>query len=96
MSPTGGPTSHGFDASPDKLEALEKTFAGGEADFELEQDYSSGDLAVLVGVERQHGSVAGLTPAEALDAVLATTSVRGRLDKGQILVTGGQVGNGTD
>jgi ketosteroid isomerase-like protein len=64
MSPTGGPTSHGFDASPDKLEALEKTFAGGEADFELEQHYSSGDLAVLVGVERQHGSVAGLPDQE--------------------------------
>ena len=64
MSPTGGPTSHGFDASQDKLEALEKTFAGGEADFELEQHYSSGDLAVLVGVERQHGSVAGLPDQE--------------------------------
>jgi ferric-dicitrate binding protein FerR (iron transport regulator) len=43
-----------------------------------------------------HGSVAGLTPAEALDAVLATTSVRGRLDKERILITGGQLGNGTD
>jgi len=60
MSPTGGPTSHGFDSSPDRLEALEKTFAGGDGDFELEQHYASGELAVLVGVEHQHGSVAGL------------------------------------
>jgi ferric-dicitrate binding protein FerR (iron transport regulator) len=36
-----------------------------------------------------HGSVAGLTPARALEAVLATTSVRGTLDDGRILVSGG-------
>jgi ferric-dicitrate binding protein FerR (iron transport regulator) len=36
-----------------------------------------------------HGSVARLTPREALDAVLATTSVRGSLDDGQIVVSGG-------
>jgi ferric-dicitrate binding protein FerR (iron transport regulator) len=36
-----------------------------------------------------HGSVDGLTPREALDAVLATTSVRGQLDEGQIVVSGG-------
>ena len=33
---------------------------GGDGDFELEQQYASGDLAVLVGVERQHGAVGGL------------------------------------
>lgn len=43
-----------------------------------------------------HGSVAGLTPVEALDAVLATTSVRGRLVEGRILVSGGQLEDGTD
>lgn len=36
-----------------------------------------------------HGSIEGLTPREALDAVLATTSVRGKLDEGQIVVSGG-------
>lgn len=36
-----------------------------------------------------HGSVSGLTPREALDAVLATTSVRGALEEGQIVVSGG-------
>ena len=38
-----------------------------------------------------HGSVAGLTPQQALDAVLATTSVRGSLDQGRIVVAEGGV-----
>jgi len=61
MPPTGGATRHGPDSSPASIEALEKFFAGGgEADFELEQSYASGELVVLVGVERQHGTVGGL------------------------------------
>ena len=61
MPPTGGPTRHGFDPSPANVEALEKFFpGGGDGDFELEQQYASGDLAALVGVERQHGPVGGL------------------------------------
>ena len=64
MPPTGGPTRHGPDTSPAGIEALERFFAGpGEADFELEQSHASGDLIVLVGVERQHGVVGGL-PAQ--------------------------------
>ncbi len=38
-----------------------------------------------------HGSVAGLTPQQALDAVLATTSVRGSLGQGRIVVAEGGV-----
>ena len=61
MPPTGGPTRHGPDTSAPSIEALEKFFAGGgEADFELEHSYASGELVVLVGVERQHGTVGGL------------------------------------
>jgi ketosteroid isomerase-like protein len=61
MPPTGGPTRHGPDTSPTSIEALEKFFAGaGDADLELEQTYASDDLVVLVGVERQHGTVGGL------------------------------------
>jgi ketosteroid isomerase-like protein len=61
MPPTGGPTRHGSDFSPEKVEELEEFFAGsGDGEFELEQSYASGDLAVLVGVERQHGTVAGI------------------------------------
>ena len=61
MPPTGGPTRHGSDSSPASVEALEEFFAGGgDADLELEQSYASGDLVVMVGVERQHGTVGGL------------------------------------
>jgi ketosteroid isomerase-like protein len=61
MPPTGGPTRRGPDTSPASVEALEEFFAGsGAADLELEQSYASGDLAVLVGVERQRGVVGGL------------------------------------
>jgi ketosteroid isomerase-like protein len=61
MPPTGGPTRHGFDSSPATIEALEEFFAGkGQAELEVEQTYVSGDLVVLVGVERQHGTVGGL------------------------------------
>jgi ketosteroid isomerase-like protein len=65
MPPTGGPTRHGFDSSPAGVALMEKTFAGGGVgDFELEAQYRSGDLAVLVGVERQNGSVGGLPDQE--------------------------------
>ena len=61
MPPTGGPTRHGPDVSPASIEALEEFFAGGgDADLKLEQSYASGDLVVLVGVERQHGTIGGL------------------------------------
>jgi ketosteroid isomerase-like protein len=61
MPPTGGPTRHGPDFSPETVEALEEFFAGdGDGDFELEGSYLAGDIAVLVGVERQHGTVGGL------------------------------------
>jgi ketosteroid isomerase-like protein len=35
-------------------------FRGGEADLELVESYASGDLAVLVAIERQHGEVGGM------------------------------------
>ena len=64
MPPSGGPTRHGPDSSPASVEALEEFFAGaGDAGFELEASYASGDLVVLVGVEPQHGVVGGL-PAQ--------------------------------
>ncbi len=61
MPPNGGPTRHGSDTSPDSVAALEQFFpGGGDGDLELEKLYGSEDLAVLVGVERQHGPVGGL------------------------------------
>lgn len=61
MPPSGGPATHGFDSSAASVKAMRETFTGGGAgDLELLQHYASGDLAVLVGVERQHGSIGGL------------------------------------
>jgi ketosteroid isomerase-like protein len=60
MQPFGGPASHGFDASPERLAAMTRYFAGGNAELEVVQTYASADLVVLVFVERQRGRVGGL------------------------------------
>jgi ketosteroid isomerase-like protein len=60
MSPFGGEPERGVDTSPERLEALERFFQGGDADLEVVQTYASGDLVVLVAIERQHGEVGGL------------------------------------
>ena len=60
MSPFGGEPERGFDTSPERLEALERFFRGGEAELDVVQTYTSGDLVVLVVIERQHGEVGGL------------------------------------
>jgi ketosteroid isomerase-like protein len=60
MAPFGGEPTHGFDASSERIEAMERYFQGGEAKLELVQSYTSGDMVVLVVLERQHGEVGGL------------------------------------
>jgi ketosteroid isomerase-like protein len=60
MAPTGGEPRRGFDDSDDALDALARYFRSGEARLEVFQTYSSGELAVLVAVERQRGEVGGL------------------------------------
>ena len=60
MAPFGGEPTRGFDASSGSLEAMERFFRGGEAELEVVESYASGDLAVLVAIERQHGRVGGL------------------------------------
>jgi ketosteroid isomerase-like protein len=60
MSPFGGEPERGFDTSPERLDALERFFRGGEADLEVVETYASGDLVVLVAIERQHGGIGGL------------------------------------
>ena len=61
MSPFGGEPTRGVDASPERLEAQERFFAGsGAAELEVVQAHASGDLAVLAVIERQHGEVGGL------------------------------------
>jgi ketosteroid isomerase-like protein len=60
MSPLGGEVIHGFDYSPQALQLTREFFRSGEATVDIEQSYQSGDLVVLVVVERQHGEVGGL------------------------------------
>jgi ketosteroid isomerase-like protein len=60
MSPFGGEPTRGLEISPERLEALERYFQNGEAELEVVQTYTSGDLVVLVVIERQHGEVGGL------------------------------------
>jgi ketosteroid isomerase-like protein len=59
MAPYGGEPRRGFDVGQ-ALESTPKMFRGGEADLELVESYASGDIAVLVVIERQHGEVGGL------------------------------------
>jgi len=61
--PHGGDPRPGFDASDDAVEWTARMFRGGQVDLEVFQTYASGDLAVLVAVERQHASV-GDRPAQ--------------------------------
>jgi ketosteroid isomerase-like protein len=60
MAPSGGEPERGFDPSSEDLETLEGFFQGGEAELEVVGSYASGDLVVLVVIERQHGQVGGL------------------------------------
>ena len=60
MQPFGGPTSHGFDASPRRLAELAQYFKNGETELQVEHTYASDELVVLVMVERQRAEVGGL------------------------------------
>ena len=63
MSPYGGDTVRGFDDSEEAIEELSRFFQGGEATVEVVESYASGDLVVLVVIERQHGEIGDL-PAQ--------------------------------
>jgi ketosteroid isomerase-like protein len=60
MDPFGDEPTCGFNASGESLEALKRFFQSGEAELEMVESYTSGDLVVLVEIERQHGQVGGL------------------------------------
>ena len=61
MAPSGGEPRRGFDDSDQAVDALAEYFRGsGEAELEIFESYRSGDLVVLVAIERQHGEVGGL------------------------------------
>ena len=55
-----GHLRRGLDTPPERLAALERYFRSGEAELEGVQTCTSGDLVVLVVIERQHGEVGGL------------------------------------
>jgi len=57
MPPTGGPPRRGHDSSDAAVEATAQFFQGGEVTLEVVETYASGDLAVLVAIEHQHGEV---------------------------------------
>ena len=60
MQPFGGPASHGFDASPERLAQLAQYFKNGETKLEVAQTYASDAMVVLVMIERQRAEVGGL------------------------------------
>jgi ketosteroid isomerase-like protein len=60
MAPTGGEPRRGFDGSDEALAALARLFRSGEADLQIFESYVSGDMVVLVAIERQHGRVGDL------------------------------------
>ena len=64
LPPNGGDARSGFDGSDDAVEWWARTFRGGQAELEVFKTYSSGDLAVLVAVERQGGTVGDLPPQD--------------------------------
>jgi ketosteroid isomerase-like protein len=59
MNPFGGEPARYADRR-DSLMAAASYFRGGDARIELVDAHASGDLLVLVMVERQHGEVGGL------------------------------------
>jgi ketosteroid isomerase-like protein len=64
LPPNGGDARSSFDGSDDAVEWTARTFRGGRAELEVFKTYSSGDLAVLVAVERQVGTVGDLPPQD--------------------------------
>jgi ketosteroid isomerase-like protein len=83
MPPYGGDTQIGFAPTEEDLDRTSRFFVSGEADLEVHATYASGDLVVLVGVERQHG-VVGDPPDQ--DWSLRVTIVFRRVgDRWQIL-----------
>jgi ketosteroid isomerase-like protein len=60
MSPYGCDPVRGFDESEAALDGLRRFFRAGEATVEVVETYTSGDLAVLVVIERQHGTIGDL------------------------------------
>ena len=59
LNPAGGAARRGFDDSPESRRAMAQMFQSGSAKLELIETYASGDLVVLVTLERNRGVVGG-------------------------------------
>ncbi|MEE3851021.1 nuclear transport factor 2 family protein [Gordonia sp. LSe1-13] len=59
FTPFGGEAVSDMDRSEDAKRATAEFFQGGEAALEVAAAHMSGDLAVLIAIERQHGRVGG-------------------------------------
>ena len=60
MAPFGGAPTHGFDTSNENRTRMARFFKSGTLDQELVATYNSGDLVVLVTVERARAAIAEL------------------------------------
>jgi ketosteroid isomerase-like protein len=60
MSPFGGTPKHGFDWSREHRDEMARFFQSGTLDQEFVASYASGDLVVLVTIERARAAVGGL------------------------------------
>lgn len=54
-----GEPTRGFDTSPERVTATARFFQAGEAELEVVQAYTSGELVVLVAIERSMERSAG-------------------------------------
>jgi ketosteroid isomerase-like protein len=60
MAPFGGAPTRGFDTSSEHRAAIARFFKSGTFDQEVVASYASGDLIVLVTIERVRAEVGGL------------------------------------
>jgi ketosteroid isomerase-like protein len=60
MTPFGGSPTRGFTWSDQRRSEFARFFKGGDGEVELVQSYASGNLVVLVVIERQRAAIAHL------------------------------------
>jgi ketosteroid isomerase-like protein len=60
MTPYGGWTTGGFDASPERMDAMAQHFKSGTTAFEVITTHASPDLIVIAAVERQRAVIGHL------------------------------------
>jgi ketosteroid isomerase-like protein len=83
MNPFGGAPDRGFEDTPQRRAGMKKFFRGGSLEQEVVETYASGDLIVLVTIERVRAAV-GELPEQ--DWSLRVTQVFRRTGSGWELV----------